>query len=151
MKAIQASKFLFASCRPLLLAGIPIALGLLACPFRPSSVEEAQAEIYAEAKKEPPRVIEVGEVIDHGFPSDGLWHPSPYLAADGAQMALRPTGNARALDEKAMRYKIGRMTHMLRAEQPFKITVPGRILFKVDRDFAGEFQGDVTLQIERMK
>ncbi len=104
MKANQASKFPFASCRLLLLAGIPVALGLLACPLRPSSVEEAQAEIDAEAKEEPPRVIEVGEVIDHSFPSDGLWHPSSYLVADGSQMALRPTGNARALDEKAMRY-----------------------------------------------
>ncbi len=43
------------------------------------------------------------------------------------------------------------MTHMLRAEQPFTITDPGRILFKLDRDFAGEVKGDVTVQIERIK
>ena len=126
------------------LGALLVGIGLLACPFRPARVDETP-------ESDPPQPIEAGEMFLFQYPADGQWHPSPYVAVHGAQLIIRPTGSARGLSDKALRCRIGRISQLIRGEQPFKITEPGRMHFKVEPRFAANFQGFVSVQIERIK
>ena len=101
--------------------------------------------------KLPPRALEPGEAVGVSFPADGMWHPSDYKVLSGQQLRMRPTGAATALPETALRFRVRRMTFVVRPDQPFSVTQPGVLAFKVDSKYVDQVQGPAKLVVERLK
>lgn len=118
--------------------------GLLgSCPYGPTKPEQAKP-------KDPPRSLAIGQTEVFEFPADGQWHRSPWLVMNGQMVIMRPLGAAAGLSAQALRFKIAKVPQMVRAEQPFEITMPGPIEFKVERRYAGGYEGSATVEIKRL-
>ncbi len=80
-----------------------------------------------------------------------MWHRSPFAVLNGHVIAVKPLGALEGLSSQALRLKIGPVPQMVKAGQPFMITMPGPIGFKIDGRFAGGFQGRATVMLERLE
>lgn len=99
----------------------------------------------------PPRALEVGESVQFEFPSDGYWHKSPFMAFNGQTLRFAPAGDARGLSAQAIRLQIDQTPYMMREGTEFRITMPGRIGFRVDTTAMPETTGPVQVEIKRVK
>lgn len=143
------------SARSLILL-LPLLFPMLAATPGCESWKEEKEKEEARKKEhddmaEIRRALEPGEKVLFEFEADSYWHPTPYAAYRDHQLIIRTAKDARHLPLGVIEFGIGPLRQHLRGENAFIITQPGPIYFKMKKGVVPGFNGDIAVEIERVK
>lgn len=91
-----------------------------------------------------------GEPAVFEFPSDGAWHASPWFAHSGEKWSFSPALGQPAQLTRALSARVDQQTWPLDKPLDILIISPGRISFRVDRQWLPEFSSAARVTVCRI-